>query len=146
NRFTRLFEDREGTLWIGTEDAGLARYKDGAFVTYTVADGLPSNWILQIQGDPNTNGKIWVRASGGIMSWPEKTLLPRDLRVDLPASRFRYLDWQCGIWFYDGVNLNHTKDGIETIYTVKDGLTRDRVTSLFLDREGSLWLGNASAA
>jgi ligand-binding sensor domain-containing protein/signal transduction histidine kinase len=145
NRFTRLFEDREGTLWIGTEDAGLARYKDGAFVTYTVADGLPSNWILQIRGDPNPNGKIWVRASGGIMIWPEKTLLPRDLRVDLPASRFRYLDRQCGIWFYDGVNLSHTKDGVETIYAVKDGLTSDRVTALFLDREGSLWIANAKA-
>src|SRR5262245_10673723 len=31
SRFTRLFEDRHGNLWIGIENGGLTRYKDGVF-------------------------------------------------------------------------------------------------------------------
>jgi two component regulator with propeller domain len=29
NRFTALYEDNEGTLWAGTGDGGLTRYRDG---------------------------------------------------------------------------------------------------------------------
>ena len=36
-----LFEDRAGNLWIGTEDGGLSRFKDGQFTTWTSRDGLP---------------------------------------------------------------------------------------------------------
>src|SRR5215813_12874770 len=31
NRFTALYEDRDGTLYAGTEDQGLAVYRNGVF-------------------------------------------------------------------------------------------------------------------
>jgi ligand-binding sensor domain-containing protein len=40
NRCTALLEDRRGDLWIGTEDNGLMRYRDGQFTTYTTAGGF----------------------------------------------------------------------------------------------------------
>src|SRR4026209_214960 len=53
NRFTDLYEARDGTLLIGTEDAGLTVCRNGIFTTYTTADGLPSNQTLRILSDPN---------------------------------------------------------------------------------------------
>src|SRR5215471_13537857 len=41
NRFNSLLEDRNGDLWIGTDDSGVARYHAGQFFTYTTDDGLP---------------------------------------------------------------------------------------------------------
>ena len=68
NRFTGLYEDKkEGTLWAGTEDGGLARYRDGIFTTLTTADGLPNNSVLGVQGD-GAGGLIMplLRAGYGI--------------------------------------------------------------------------------
>jgi ligand-binding sensor domain-containing protein len=36
NRFTTLFESTDGTLWAGTEDGFVTRYRDGSFTTYSV--------------------------------------------------------------------------------------------------------------
>lgn len=33
NRFTTLYEDAVGTLWAGTEENGLTRYKGGVFTS-----------------------------------------------------------------------------------------------------------------
>src|SRR5258708_1344121 len=41
NRFMIFYEDRDGNLWITTEESGITRYKDGQFTTYTTEDGLP---------------------------------------------------------------------------------------------------------
>src|SRR5437870_523009 len=46
SRFVRLFEDREGNLWITTEAQGLTRYRDEVFTTYTTQDGLFDNLVL----------------------------------------------------------------------------------------------------
>jgi ligand-binding sensor domain-containing protein len=39
-----LYLDRDQTLWIATRH-GLNRLKDGRFTTYTVNDGLYSNYV-----------------------------------------------------------------------------------------------------
>ncbi len=39
---TCLFEDRAGTLWIGTDGGGVNAFSQGRVTTYTIAQGLPS--------------------------------------------------------------------------------------------------------
>src|SRR5215467_15939655 len=45
NRFTCLYEDRQGDLWMGTQNGGLTRLRRGVFTTYTTDQGLPHNLI-----------------------------------------------------------------------------------------------------
>jgi ligand-binding sensor domain-containing protein len=33
-----LYEEADGTLWIGTYDSGLARFKDGKFTRFNTVD------------------------------------------------------------------------------------------------------------
>ncbi|HEX4948236.1 MAG TPA: two-component regulator propeller domain-containing protein, partial [Blastocatellia bacterium] len=47
-RVRRLLEDSKGTLWVGSEDGMLIRYRNGKFKTYTVADGLPQAGVSRI--------------------------------------------------------------------------------------------------
>ncbi len=42
NQVLSLYEDREGTLWVGTA-SGLDHFRNTKLTTFTVADGLPSN-------------------------------------------------------------------------------------------------------
>ncbi|MDQ3754360.1 MAG: histidine kinase, partial [Acidobacteriota bacterium] len=62
--FRGLWEDRQGTLWIGTYDGGLIRYCDGRFFALTTADGLPNNRVLRI--DEDEEGTVWIFTEGGL--------------------------------------------------------------------------------
>lgn len=64
NRILALHVDRQGTLWVGTEDGGVTRMKDGAFRSFGVADGLPAQTVGAIQED--REGHIWVSTWGGL--------------------------------------------------------------------------------
>ena len=61
NRFTSLHEGPDGTLWIGTEREGLARYRDGKF---THEEGLPRETIQTIATD--ASGRLLVVAAGAL--------------------------------------------------------------------------------
>src|SRR6185295_9732057 len=59
-----LYLDPEGTLWIGTADAGLSRWKNGRVTNFSSRQGLPDNNVLQILEDDT--GRLWFGTSGGI--------------------------------------------------------------------------------
>jgi len=59
-----LCEDRDGTLWIGTNDKGLASYKNGSFTVYDNTMGIPSNTIRSIVQAPD--GRIYCGTPDGL--------------------------------------------------------------------------------
>ena len=56
-------ESPDGTLWFGSADAGLSRYRDGRFTTFTKADGLPSDAIRALH--VGEAGTLWIGTRGG---------------------------------------------------------------------------------
>jgi len=64
NRILALRVDREGSLWIGTEDGGVTLMKDGVFRSFGVADGLPDPTVGAIQED--ASGRIWISTDRGL--------------------------------------------------------------------------------
>ena len=60
-----LHLDRRGTLWLGSQDGGLACYRDGAFSVLT--EGGLTNTIFALAED--YHGRLWVgsteRSSSG---------------------------------------------------------------------------------
>lgn len=68
NELTSLVFDREGRLWVGTADAGVARLRSdrSAWEAVNQFDGLPSDSVtkLLVVGDT-----IWVGTKAGIALW-----------------------------------------------------------------------------
>lgn len=64
-----LFQDDEGTLWVGTENAGLNSYNAAtdAFQSYTLAQGIPSAMVNSIVQGPT--GYLWITTQAGIVRW-----------------------------------------------------------------------------
>jgi ligand-binding sensor domain-containing protein len=75
NRFSyhALWEDRQGSLWLGTEEGGVIRYRDGVFTALTTKDGLPSNWVVRI--DEDAEGTIWIITNPGLAQWKNGQLI-----------------------------------------------------------------------
>ncbi|MFN0108204.1 MAG: two-component regulator propeller domain-containing protein, partial [Blastocatellia bacterium] len=64
NRVRSLYEDADGTLWIGTYDDGLSRFRNGRFFNYRTEQGLFNNGGFQILED--RHGYFWIGCNKGI--------------------------------------------------------------------------------
>lgn len=54
--------DGHETLWLGSDGEGLARYRDGAWRSWTMADGLPNPTVRSLArvADGTPGGTLWV--------------------------------------------------------------------------------------
>ncbi len=71
----------DGALWAAHFDRGLSRYKDGVWTRYTVADGLPTDWVDDLAWDglrlwgATEKGVFWI--SDGKVERPDDARLKR---------------------------------------------------------------------
>jgi signal transduction histidine kinase/ligand-binding sensor domain-containing protein len=59
-----IAEDSQGALWIGTNESGLFRVRDGVITQYSQKDGLPSDTVQSVTAAPN--GDIWITTVNGL--------------------------------------------------------------------------------
>jgi ligand-binding sensor domain-containing protein/signal transduction histidine kinase len=137
-----LFEDRAGTLWIGSNGGGLIRYVAGRFTPYR----LPDQRTLLITAVAEAGDGLWLGASGiGLLRMNEPALAVFAGNRDLPRSGRGYVlhvDRRGTLWMgaKDG-GLVSLRDGALRRYTVRDGLADDHVWSLAEGAHGGLWIG-----
>ncbi|HEY0766180.1 MAG TPA: two-component regulator propeller domain-containing protein [Pyrinomonadaceae bacterium] len=142
-RFSSLFEDDEGSLWIGTEDGGLTRYHNGVFATYTTQEGLPHNRILAIWGD-EPRGLLILTASG-LVRWQHDQFLPYQAGAGVSINQLCYRVRSGAFWCPDTAGLHRIKDDEITTYAIRDGLSSLNVSTVYEDRQGNVWIGTANA-
>jgi ligand-binding sensor domain-containing protein/signal transduction histidine kinase len=81
-----LLLDRSGTLWIGTEGGGVARWQNGIFSNFRKEDGLANNVVQSLAEDKT--GRIWMATAGGLSCWHEGKFI-HDQRL-VPSSATVY--------------------------------------------------------
>src|SRR5438093_552444 len=59
-----VMEDREGSIWIGT-DGGVDRLRDSKFVPYTRSDGLGNEFVWAVMPD-RRDGALWIATQAGL--------------------------------------------------------------------------------
>jgi ligand-binding sensor domain-containing protein len=145
---TALFEDREGNLWIGTA-GGLERLRDSAFVTYSLAEGVPSDGSNPVFVDarnrmwfsPVDGGLMWVR--NGEYGRVHAAGLEKDVVYSITGSNEElWLGRRSG----GLTQLRTAHDSFTaTTFTQADGLASNSVYSVYQARDGSVWAGTLSA-
>lgn len=139
-----LFEDAQGSLWVGTQ-GGLARLKDGLWRTFGPINGLSGGMVQAIAEDKH--GVLWVGTDGGgvnriqqdqVTVFTTKDGLPRD-RVFAVAA-----DEDGSIWVGTSTGLGRYSQGRWSTFTTQDGLAGNSIRYLLNDEEGHLWLGSNS--
>jgi ligand-binding sensor domain-containing protein/signal transduction histidine kinase len=142
------FEDRDGTLWLGTELDGLTALHLQTFTTYTTANGLSADAVRSVLQDKS--GNIWVgtdggglnlRTADGFTALTTRNGLSSNVILSLASSPDGTL------WAGTPTGLNRirpipgtTRSTIRT-FTTSDGLADDFIRSLCVDANGAVWIG-----
>lgn len=142
NRFNCLYEAGDGALWAGTQDGGLTRYKDGAFRTYTTADGLPHNGIVAIDDDGKNGLLVWTLT--GVALWQDGHFVLHShalLHQFIERSHWGHRDSSGAIWFFGQGNLRQLQGDHVATYSQADGLADPSVSFIYEDRKKRVWFG-----
>lgn len=142
-------EDRQGSVWIGFYQGGLARYVEGRFRTYTRQDGIPPGMVTGLLVD--RTGRLWISTNeGGIGRVDDPSADPPKVRTystrdGLPSNNVRALveDRRGRIFAGSvrGVDRLDPATGRIRHYGTEDGLVGDFVTAAYRDSRGDLWFG-----
>jgi signal transduction histidine kinase/ligand-binding sensor domain-containing protein len=144
---TALFEDREGNVWTGSA-LGIERLRDSVFVTYSAADGLPSESNGPIYVD--AEGRTWFAPIDGGLRWIKGghigTVTDAGLAHDAVYSISGRGD---ELWLgrrRGGLTVLRDHGGSVTseTYTEAEGLAQNSVYAVYQGRSGAVWAGTLS--
>ena len=110
-----IHESSDGTLWVGTNGGGAARYEKGTFRALTVDDGLSSNLVRDIYQDTTGTGPanvLWVVTEDQGLN-----------RVELSPS-------------------DTTLASSITVYQKRDGLYDNSIHQILKDEQGRFWISS----
>ena len=137
-----LYEDRDGRLWAGTE-TGLWRWNPGPPKRYPMDRPIStSQAIVQLTphaGPLAVSEGIWQLDAEKMKEYPLSTA-PGLLTT--PVGLF--VDHDGDLWV--GTlqrGLLRVSRGRTSVFARSDGLSGDRVMTMFQDREGNMWVGTA---
>ncbi|HEY0503446.1 MAG TPA: diguanylate cyclase [Lysobacter sp.] len=141
--FTAMLRDRNGDLWLGTENHGLVRIGTHGVERLPAGDVLPNGRIVSLLED--AEGSLWVGANGGLFRLRE-TLFGSYTRHDgLSGDYIRAVleDRSGEVWIGGGGGLDRLdRDGrIHAAPVRGENGEAVSVLSIAQGRDGDLWVG-----
>lgn len=140
-----LYVSRDGSVWIGTQGAGLLRYRDGRFRAYTAADGLPSKMVRSIFED--RHGTIWIgtldRGVGRFRN-DRFDFDSQALGIGNAAVSSFLEDREGNLWIGSAHGLTRVSEPRVVSFTTAQGLFGEKVRTVHADRDGTLWIGTGA--
>ncbi|HCC70913.1 MAG TPA: hypothetical protein DEQ09_07175 [Bacteroidales bacterium] len=146
-----LFVDKEGCIWIGSEQAvGLTKYEP-ALDTFKIVNldyDLPPTSITQTD-----DGTIWLGTQHGVIALKDDTIAIHLTENDgLLSNNIKLLEPDGKVALYIGTNRGLNRYDIEektiNTYTEANGFVgiETMQNASFLDSNGQLWFGTANGA
>ncbi len=144
-----MAETADGSLWVGTQQAGAARLQRGSR-TWQTMPGLPGLHVRRLT--KSRDGGLWAATDRGVAYWKlgatRFTALP-DLTGKLMQSNVWMVveDAQDRIWVATDNGLWVREPGSRGLLPIRhepdrpDSLASNYMTSLLLDSRDQLWLG-----
>jgi ligand-binding sensor domain-containing protein/signal transduction histidine kinase len=159
NAVTCILQDREGYIWVGTQDGGLNKYDGYSFIKYTFdpldSNSLSQNLVYTLWEDKQ--GFIWASTYEGLCKFDRNTEKFTRYKPD-PKSKFSdpnimsinednngtmwigsasgqlcRFNKQTGKFYDERFDLGFRKG---------PGEVHDEIYCIYKDRDGTLWVGN----
>ncbi|MBI4903585.1 MAG: response regulator [Acidobacteria bacterium] len=142
-KFMDIREDADGNMWFATWDHGVAKLGPRGFEWFTSSDGFPHDQVLALFED--REGSIWAGTrGGGLVRFRERRVRALTVAGGLPHN----IAWSVreapdgGIWIGTDGGLVSIRQGQTQVFTRKDGLATDAVSSVGVEHGGAVWAGS----
>jgi signal transduction histidine kinase/ligand-binding sensor domain-containing protein len=136
----KLLRDRDGGLWIGTNQRGLIHVHHGRTDVFTAENGLSGNIIAGLFED--REGNVWVSTAGGLDRFREIPVTTVSTKQGLSSDNVQSVIATAdgSIWIATRDGLTRWQKGQTTIFRKADGLPDDMVQSMYQDHAGRIWV------
>lgn len=144
NSVYAVYQSREGTVWTGTVNGGVSRFKDGRFVTYTTANGLASNTIYSIL--ETRDGTTWFATPTGLNSFSAGHWRTYSSRDGLPSDGVNCLfeDTSGVLWIGTSNGLASLSSGHIQLFAEASDSLHKQIFGLAEDKNGWLWIATSN--
>ncbi len=137
-----VLKDGAGRLWVGTWGEGLFCREGGTITAFSVANGLPGDWVQALFED--RQGNLWVGCENGLAVMAAETRQSFHVEPFLNNCHVFsfYQDEHGTIWVGTHQGLKIYKDGRWGSLNSDRGLFDSRIYSILEDDLGYLWLSS----
>src|SRR6185295_12474378 len=141
SEISSLFEDTDGTLWVGLFRNGLARVRDGRLRTEPALSAQINGRVDVIHRD--RGGTLWFGGMTGLFRWRDGRLTRFTSKDGLAFDHVKAIYEEAGgaLWIGGYGGISQWKDGAFHSLTRANGLSSDRVITLQGDERGVIWIG-----
>jgi ligand-binding sensor domain-containing protein/signal transduction histidine kinase len=113
---------------------------------WVMENGLPQNTVQALA--QTQDGFVWLGTEVGLVRFDGNAfqVFDRNSRPALPGNDIRCLlaSKDGALWIGTSEGLARWKDGVQSIFTIADGLPGNQIVSLQQDAQGEIWVETAS--
>jgi len=154
----RLLRDRDGGLWIGTQDRGILHVHQGRTDVFGLSEGLSGENTFALFEDREAD--IWVATINGLDRFREFAVATLGLNQGLSSAIVPavlaakdgsvWIVTNGGLYRWDGRQITAYREHSEPTSTgireiVGSGLSETGLGSLFEDQHGRVWISTISS-
>jgi diguanylate cyclase (GGDEF)-like protein len=143
NTVQATLQTRDGHLWVGT-GGGLVRFDGIGFTTFetSAVPELASRSIFGFM--EGRGGELWIGHAEGASVYRNGHFEPVFGREVTDGRRvWSFAEAEDGtVWVATESGLVRWKGEVQKIYRTTDGLPTDRLRSVAIDRDGTLWIAS----
>ncbi len=145
-----LYINRSGTLWIGTEDAGLLSYDGKEFHLYAPQTGYPLKGITNITED--AQGNLWIiTSSDELLMFDGKKVHDFTSTSGLDQeSLYSIAFWRDELWIGTNRGVAHLDKNARSFIHLgtQEGfrISETNEKAVFIARDSTLWFGTIHGA
>ena len=143
----KMFQDRNGNYWFGTNGDGVIRYDGDSLTQFTRATGFGGTAVRGIVEDEA--GNVWFGTSGGLTKFDGKTFtnfsVPEGLideeiwGLTIDRKGMIWVGTVEGVSQFDGKTFTDFPLPKATVSNPEPMLSPNRVSTILEDRDGKLW-------
>ncbi len=138
-RVTRLFDDAQGTLWIGHDSGIITRYRAGHFEPMPLPAGNIGDIIIGLGSDEH--GRLWaMRANGRLDSLDGRTRVPSLIGTDRPGVMSYSANAQGNMWLSANGQAARLVEGNLAVASLPAPQSNNYVMCVGATGDGGAWI------
>lgn len=138
NKLLTVCLRRDGSLWGGTDGAGIFRWRDDATNHLAEPQGLAGMRIHSLLEDSRTN--LWAATSAGLFQWREGRFTLLEKPAGRAAVNALYEDAQSNVWAGSRGGLVCVTDPTQARFGRDSGLPAGPILDIINDSTGRFWV------